>query len=260
MKFAIRVNTLKTTREEFLGLLDKEGVGYEEFLPYDLAFIIPDLPKEQFTALPLYTEGLCYIQSLSSQLPVIVLDPQPQERVLDLCAAPGGKTLQIADHMENTGEVVANDVSRNRLFKVRAMLERYGVENVTVRNSRGEQMWRREEGAFDRVLIDAPCSMCQVLPAKKIRSLAKRQRALLHSAYTMTKPGGVLVYSTCTLTQEENEDTVSWLLDREEGATLEGFEFKDSWESDQTKTGTLRIESSENGFEPFFLAKFRKSF
>jgi 16S rRNA (cytosine1407-C5)-methyltransferase len=178
-----------------------------------------------------YTDGWLYVQSLSSMVPPLVLQPQPGERILDLTAAPGSKTTQMATLMENQGEILANDTSLVRLFKLQANLNTQGVTNTTTRRSSGQDLWQAFPEYFDRTLVDVPCSMegrflCSVPKTyenwspKKNKELVLRQRALLRSAVSATKPGGVIVYSTCTLSPDENEGVVDWLL-KKEGTAIE---------------------------------------
>jgi len=170
--------------------------------------------------------GLYRIQEEVSMLPVGLLDPQPGERVLDLCAAPGNKTVQIALAMANTGTVVANDSKRGRIAAIRQSVKCLGLMNVavTVRDGQG---FDARAGAFDRVLVDAPCT-CegtfrkvgrpQVVEALQRERAAALQIRLLRSAVALTRTGGRIVYSTCTFSPEENEAVVDTLLRESEGA------------------------------------------
>ncbi|MCK8516452.1 RsmB/NOP family class I SAM-dependent RNA methyltransferase [Methylonatrum kenyense] len=167
-----------------------------------------------------FLAGLSRIQEEVSMLPVVLLDPQPGERVLDLCAAPGNKTAQIAIAMQDTGTVVANDSKRGRIAALRQMIKRLGLTSCSVTVRDGQGMDRRA-GTFDRVLVDAPCS-CEGTFRKvrvpepvddelRLRSAAVQLR-LLHRAVALTRPGGRIVYSTCTFAPEENEAVVDAIL------------------------------------------------
>lgn len=168
-----------------------------------------------------YLAGLAHAQEVASQVPVHLLDPRPGERILDLCAAPGGKTSQIAFALENRGTVVANDLSGGRLRALRGNLDRLGLVNVSVTRGDGGNL-PRGVGVFDRVLVDAPCSGEGTLRrnapppvelgADYSNSLARRQRTLLRKAVQRTRPGGRIVYSTCTFAPEENELVVEAIL------------------------------------------------
>jgi len=166
--------------------------------------------------------GLLYVQEAAQALAVIALDPQPGEAILDLCAAPGGKTTHLAARMQGLGPLVANEPSGRRQQALLSNLNRLGVLNATVTGYRGEGFPLATR--FDRVLVDAPCSaegtvrkepsLWSGASASTIARLARLQKRLIVRAYDLLRPGGVLVYATCTLAPEENESVVAHLLDR----------------------------------------------
>jgi 16S rRNA (cytosine1407-C5)-methyltransferase len=220
-----------------------------------------------------------YLQSLSSMLAVQALDPQPGERILDLCAAPGSKTSQTAARMNNTGSVTAVEAVRGRFYQLRSVLRLLGVENVQCLCMDGRRFAARGE-LFDRVLVDAPCSSegrfrhdnaktFAYWSLRKIKEMAKKQRGLLLNAGRQVRPGGVLVYSTCTFAPEENEAVVNWFLKKSEGIfTVEPVSFTNigvypaltSWEGktfDSQVQHCMRILPGEKT-EGFFIAKFSK--
>ncbi len=168
--------------------------------------------------------GLFYVQELVQALPVLVLDPKPGETILDLCAAPGGKTTYTSDRMANRGLLVANEPNGRRAQGLLANLNRMGALNVAVTGYRGESFPLAEP--FDRVLVDAPCSAEGTLRREKslrqgaypsvIKRMALLQRRLILRGYDLLRPGGTLVYSTCTFAPEENEAVVAFLLDERE--------------------------------------------
>jgi NOL1/NOP2/sun family putative RNA methylase len=169
--------------------------------------------------------GRVYIQNPSSYLAVRLLDPQPGEEILDLAAAPGGKTIAIAAAMANTGRVAAVEPVKQRFHRMRANLERCGVTNVDFYQRDGRGVGRAVGERFDRVLLDAPCSSEARMrwndpstyahwSLRKIKETQRKQKSLLRSAYASLKPGGVLVYSTCSYAPEENELVVQHLLRR----------------------------------------------
>lgn len=176
-----------------------------------------------------YCAGLAHAQEESSQLPVTLLDLSPGQRVLDLCAAPGGKTAQIACALGNRGTLIANDRAPERIKALIGNLDRLGILNVTVTCCDGVN-FPATAGQFDRVLVDAPCSGEGTLrrnPVRRINPLslhyerfASRQRALLRKAVQRCRPGGRIVYSTCTFAPEENELVVADLLDEQRGRLL----------------------------------------
>ena len=173
--------------------------------------------------------GLYYVQELTQTLPVRVLDPQPGERVLDLCAAPGGKTTQIAARMAGRGLLVVNEPAGRRQPALLANLTRLEVVNSVVVSRRGEEFPLGQ--TFDRVLVDAPCSgegtlrkdssMRLGAAARMVARLSKLQKRLIVRGFDLLRSGGRLVYSTCTFAPEENEAVVAELLERREHAVIE---------------------------------------
>ncbi|RMF83828.1 MAG: RsmB/NOP family class I SAM-dependent RNA methyltransferase [Nitrospinota bacterium] len=224
----LRVNTLKVARERFLELAQKKGYELKPIPWYPDAFLALNLESPGTTLE--YFLGYYYPQGLSSMIPPLLLDPQPEETVLDLCAAPGGKTSQLAQLMQNRGLIVANDITMHRLRSLKANLERLGILNTLTTQYHGQNFPTRFR--FDRVLVDAPCSGSGTYrgkqgeqgierPAWLIRRLSKLQKQLIVRAFDLLKPGGCLVYSTCTYAPEENEEVIAHLLQTREDAVLE---------------------------------------
>ncbi len=232
-----RVNTLKATREEIITALREAHITVQQVPWYKDAFILRSHSKRELMELPIYTSGKIYIQSLASMVPPVVLDPKPHETVLDLTAAPGSKTSQIAGMMHATGTLVANDNNKVRFFKLKHNMELLGVADerpdwtFTLRMEHGAGLCREYPAFFDKILLDAPCSAearfvegdiktYGYWSERKIKEMAYKQRQLLLSAWGALKPGGTLVYSTCTFAPEENEIQVARLLSRNADATL----------------------------------------
>lgn len=183
---------------------------------------------------PYHKAGLYYLQEPSAMVPVAVLDPQPGERILDLCAAPGGKTTQIQSRMGNQGVLIANDPNPKRVQSLSRNLERWGARNTAVICETPSRISDHLAGYFDRVLVDAPCSgegtfRSQPGEIKKwspnfIERCCHIQDEILWFAGKMVKPQGVLVYSTCTFNQAENEGTVARFLEKNPEFTIEAIE------------------------------------
>ena len=209
-----------------------------------------------------------YSQGVESQIPVLVLDPRPGETVLDLCAAPGSKATQIAAHMNNEGMLVANEPVRDRFFRLKSVVDLMGAR-VTLKMVDGR---RFSSALFDRILVDAPCSSegrfnvhepktTRYWSVRKVHEMAHKQKGLLLNASRLLKPGGVLVYATCTFAVEENEAVVDWLLRKTEGRlSLEPIALDDV-PSYPVQTfnprvaGCLRV-LPDGRMEGFFTAKF----
>ncbi|GIO16662.1 ribosomal RNA small subunit methyltransferase F [Cohnella xylanilytica] len=179
---------------------------------------------------PWHAAGLYYIQEPSAMIAAELLDPRPGEIVLDLAAAPGGKTTQIAGRMAGRGLLVANEIHAGRAKILAENVERMGIPNAVVANAAPDELSARWPEAFDRIMLDAPCSgegmfrkdpdaMGEWSP-EAVETCAARQRSILPDAARMLKPGGRLVYSTCTFNREENEETIAWFLSRHPEFTL----------------------------------------
>jgi 16S rRNA (cytosine1407-C5)-methyltransferase len=279
-KLSVRVNSLVTTVDIVISFLEKEGIATERVPWYTNALLLPTATANQITSLDIYQQGHLYVQSLSSMLPALILDPQEDENILDLAAAPGSKTTQIAQLMNNTGKIIANDLSRQRLYKLHAVLEQQKITNSKVLLSKGEYLWKKYPNYFDKVLVDVPCTMegrfysedpltFKDWTVKKSKKLSYIQKQLLRSAFYSTKPGGIIVYATCTLSPEENEEIIDWLCKEEgehvtiEKVSLPHFSFHSplkEWGNTIFHSGvtnTVRVYPSEL-LEGFFIAKIRR--
>ena len=207
-------------------------------------------------------------------LKIIVLNPKEGEKVLDLTAAPGSKTTQMAATMNNNGQIVANELDKIRCERLKYNVNTQGASIVEVVNGRGELLGREYEDYFDKVLLDAPCSgegrfdarsviTYQNWSEKTVRDLAKLQKKLFKSAYTALKQGGIMVYSTCTLNKEENEMVLEWALENLNVKLLDiNIEIKDkipafSDRKNSSINKAIRILPSKT-MEGFFVAKFVK--
>lgn len=278
---AIRVNTLVSTIEEVEEVLKTNKIRCEKLSWYPSALVLPEVTTKDITSLSEYGQGKIYIQSLSSMIPAVVLDPQKDEDILDMTAAPGSKTTQIAALMNNKGTIIANDISRARMYKLKENLKNFHVKNTKLTFIHGEQIWKKYPELFDKTLVDAPCSMegrfktndhdsYKDWSFKKVKELSHRQKYLLRSAISATKVGGSIIYSTCTLSPEENEEVVDWVLEKEKDKVhLEKIEVQGldqaingltSWKEktfDKSLSKTLRITPNDI-YEGFFVAKIVK--
>ena len=218
---AFRACPLVAPEAEALARLEAEGVPFSSIDGIPGAFLAPD--RAALLASGAYASGALYVQNASSQLPPHLLAPEAGERVLDLCAAPGSKTGQLAALMEDRGEIAAVEKVRGRYYKLRANMEAQGVTCVAAWLGDGARVWQSETEAFDRVLLDAPCSTegrflagdpetTHYWSKRKINEMRAKQRRLLFSGLMALRPGGTLVYSTCTFAPEENEATLAKAL------------------------------------------------
>lgn len=215
---SLSVNRLKTTPEA----LEKRLPFFVEPSPFYRDGRIFDTAEQGVGHLALHHAGAFYIQEPSASAAVTLLDPQPHEKILDLCAAPGGKSAQIASCLRHTGLLWSNEAIKNRSRILLSNLERMGAAQCVVSSAYPEVFAKRLSGYFDRVLVDAPCSgegMFRKHPegiaewsAEAVRMCAVRQLAILNSAAPCVRGGGILVYSTCTFSQKENEGVITQFL------------------------------------------------
>ncbi len=220
-----RINPLKGERETIVTILKRAGIHLNSlaWYPNREAFWIHERDREALLHSAPYQEGQIYVQNLSSMVPPLVVNPQPEERILDLTAAPGSKTLQMAGFMQNTGELVAVELVRPRFFKLLSNLKMQGVTNVQAMQQNGERLWRKWPESFDRVLLDTPCSTegrfhasnprtFKYWSERKIKEMTRKQKRLFYGAVQSLKVGGTLVYSTCSFAPEENEAIIHHAL------------------------------------------------
>ncbi len=219
---AIRINTLKASKEEVENRLRAWRVPFREVPFNPLGLIIEDdhLPLSQTIDFFL---GKFYYQGVSSQIPPLVLNPKAGERVLDMTASPGSKSTQMAALMENKGFLVLNDVSLKRLQALNTNIQKVGAVNYAVYRQPGERIGNVLPEFFDKVLLDAPCTALGIIHShpevyswwtwRRMQKIIEKQRQLLISAYKALKVGGELVYSTCSIAPEENEELIQFMLD-----------------------------------------------
>lgn len=276
-----RTNTVKITTKELERTLHAKGINFKKVPWYPDAFILdPVIPKSVLVESEFVKEGLIYIQGLSSMIPPLLLDPKEDELICDLTAAPGSKTSQMAMLMRNTGKIVANDISRSRMYKLKDNLATQGVINTESSIFPGQALWKRYPEQFDKTLVDVPCTLEGRFSAldpqtyadwkpKKIKILSQLQKFLLRSAVALTKPGGIIIYSTCTFEPEENESVVEWVLQKEGKALqVESFDLSvgdfqeglTAWHKKQFNASlkkTRRVLPSTI-MEGFYVAKIKK--
>jgi NOL1/NOP2/sun family putative RNA methylase len=275
----IWTNTLKTSPERLVHLLPAHGIELEalSWRPGGFKLLGHDGKPGNHWG---FLGGLYHVQEEVSLLPVFLLDPQPGDRVLDLCAAPGNKTAQIAVAMGNQGTVVANDRDYHRIRAVHHMTERLGILNTSTTLYDGAN-YPKAAGLFDRILVDVPCT-CEGTTRKSpevvldptgglSRKMPGGQKALLRKAIQLCRPGGRIVYSSCTYAPEENEAVIDALL-REIGrhvvrlvpARVDGFRFSKGlqvWQGeafDESLQFAMRIWPHQNDTGGFFVAVLEK--
>ena len=275
LRQSLRVNTLKAARDKILTLLGNVRLRQLPF--YRDGFSVDG--KYSLGNHLTHNLGLIYVQEAASMLPVVVVEPQPGEVVMDLCAAPGSKTTQISQLMDNQGLLVANEISRKRMRGLIHNVKRCGLMNEVVISINGHKAHRIFSDYFDRVLIDAPCSAEGTIRRSKavlyhwgvsnIQRMSRLQIGLATSAFRTLRPGGTMVYSTCTIAPEENEMVISYLLEKYPEAELLPIEVKSfktrqgvtHWQGvtyDRRVKNCVRVLPQDNDTAPFFIARLTK--
>ncbi len=222
--------------------------------------------------------GYIYIQEAASMIPPIVLNPRPDEHILDMCASPGSKASQMAAMMESKGVLVANDYKGDRLAPLGLNMQRVGATNAVLTLMTGHHFKDKVPEVFDRILVDAPCSgtgtirksikTITIWNPNMVKRLSATQKKLMESAYLALKPGGTMVYSTCTLEPEEDEGNISFMLDKYPDLKTEKIELDIrrsqpvmSFEGKEYNSGVkncLRLWPQDNDTEGFFVTRLKK--
>jgi 16S rRNA (cytosine967-C5)-methyltransferase len=265
----LRANRLKTTREELIGKLREAGIEAEAAPRAPQAIRIRG--GASIARLPGFEEGLFFVQAEASQLVALLLDPKPGERVWDASAAPGGKATHLAELMNDAGEIVATDISARGIDRLRENLARLRIASIRPVVADAADAPPDDLAApYDRILADLPCTGLGTLrshPEAKwlkseadLRRLSQIQKKILDRVSAYLKPGGTLVYSTCTLTREENEDVVGDFLQRHKEYTLEdAAQFLPAGAKTMARGKYFMALPHRHDTDGFFAARMRKA-
>ena len=276
LRRSIRINTIFGSIEEI-----KKGIEQKNWILQPIpwckeGFWISHPVRRDVGNLLEHHLGMIYVQEAASMIPPLILNPQPGDLVLDMCAAPGSKTTQMGAMMESTGLIVANDYKGQRLRSLGLNLQRSCLTNVLITLMHGKRFYQFQ---FDKILLDAPCSgtgtirkslkTITIWNAGMISKLARQQKELIQRAFENLKPGGEMVYSTCSVEPEEDEGVVDFLLKKFPDAEIMNVKLPglktslavtefDGIKYDPRVKNTLRIWPQDNDTEGFFIAKIRK--
>lgn len=258
----IQINRLRVNTEDYLRALDRSGIAYRVF---------PELPgcvepeQGKVTGLPGYEEGLFYVQDRAARIAVQAADVRPGLRILDACAAPGGKSLAAALDAEGRCQLISCDLHEKKLRLIRSSFQKLGLDSCLETQAADARCFRPEwEDCFDLVLADVPCSGLGVIRKRpeirrkseeELRSLPAIQKDILDNLCRYVKPGGVLLYSTCTVLPEENRDQIRFFLHRHADFTAEDF----SVGSICSTEGCYSFWPQIDGTDGFFAAKLRRN-
>ncbi len=266
-KVTLRVNTIKSSAEKIEEELKNHKIEYETVEWNKEAFIIKNKREKEIEELEIYKNGEIYLQSLSSMLPPIVLEPKEGTDILDMAAAPGGKTTQIAALVNNKASITACELNNIRAQRLKYNIEKQGATCVYVMQTDARKI--NDFFSFDQILLDAPCSgsgtlnvndenLNKIFTEKLVQKSVKSQKELLKKALKVLKLGQEMVYSTCSILQEENEDIINTLNKKEYEIIPIQFSGIQQLPMLPTKIeGTLCVMPTEL-YEGFFVAKIRK--
>ena len=267
-RVTLRVNTIKSNTEKIEKELKNQQIEYEKVKWSKDAFIIKNKREKEIEELEIYKNGEIYLQSLSSMLPPIVLEPKEKTDILDMAAAPGGKTTQIAALVNNNASITACELNNIRAQRLKYNIEKQGATCVYVMQTDARRI--DDFFSFDQILLDAPCSgsgtlnlntpnLNQTFTEKLVQKSVKSQKELLKKALKILKPGKEMVYSTCSILQEENDNIIKTLNNKEYEIVPIEFEGSEQLPLLPTKIkGTLCVMPNEL-YEGFFVAKIRKN-
>ena len=261
---SLRINTIKTTKEQVLKVLNDNNITYEEFPWYDSA-LVANTTEEELTKLDIYNNGEIYLQSLSSQLPPLFLEPKDNELILDMAAAPGGKTTQIAALSNNKAMITAIEKNKIRSERLQYNIDKQGAKKVSVLNTDARNL--NEYFMFDKILLDAPCSGSGTITNNNFNNFnedlvnrsIKFQTSLITEAIKHLKVGGELIYSTCSIIPDENDRIINYVLENNKSIELVPLDLTNYQDLPQlySKEGTLTILPTKY-YEGFYVAKIKK--
>ena len=267
-KVTLRVNTIKTNSSNIEKVLEENNIKYKKVSWYSEGYIIENVKETEIENLDIYKNGEIYLQSLSSMLPPIILEPKENTDILDMTAAPGGKTTEIATLVVNKARITAIEMNKIRAQKLKYNIEKQGVTCVYIMEQDARKL--NDFFSFDNVLLDAPCSgsgtinindtnLEKTFTEQLIKKSKKSQNELLKKAIKVLKKGSKMVYSTCSILQEENENIIENVL-KENKVEIVDIDFKGIEDIPKLPTrikGTLCVAPTKE-YEGFFVAKLKK--
>lgn len=264
-KVSIRVNDIKADYDEVYDELEEMGYDIEEGSVCPEAICIKG--GKSIESNPLFQEGKITVQDESAMLIAPLLEIEEGMEVLDLCSAPGGKTTHIAEILQNTGKVLAFDVHESKLNLIKENCERLGITNVEVGTNDATKLNAALVASSDRILIDVPCSGLGIIRKKPeikwnkkrndLREIISIQRDIMENAWQYLKSGGIMLYSTCTLNKEENEENIEWFVNSHKDCEVKKIFIGKKDNLIYNRDGSLTIMPNEN-MDGFFVAKLEK--
>ncbi len=267
-KVTLRVNTIKSNVEEIIDVFNKNKINFQRVSWYKDAFILNGVKECDIEKMDIYKEGKIYLQNLSSMIPPLILDPKDNEDILDMAAAPGGKTTQISALSQNKSYITACEKNRIRIEKLKYNIDKQGAKCITIIKKDSRNL--DEFFSFDKILLDSPCSgsgtillnnefTYKFFSENLVLKSQKVQRELLFKAINVLKKGKEMVYSTCSILKDENENIVQEMIDKKlvEIVPIDMLNFQEIPKLNCKLSGALLVCPNEL-YEGFFVVKLRK--
>jgi 16S rRNA (cytosine967-C5)-methyltransferase len=262
---SVRVNEIKADYDEVFEELEKLEYDIEEGVICPEAICIKG--GKSIESNPLFKEGKITVQDESAMVVAPLLELKEGMKVIDLCSAPGGKTTHIAEMLQNTGKVLAFDIHEAKLGLIKENCERLGITNVEINTNDATKLNSELVESSDRILIDVPCSGIGIIRKKPeikwnkaradLRDIIPIQREIMENSWQYLRSGGIMVYSTCTLNKEENEENIDWFLSSHKDCSVKKIFIGNQDNLIYNKNGSLTIMPNEN-MDGFFIAKLEK--
>ena len=263
----IRINTLKTSVDYLLNYLKENNIEYKTVTWSNTALIITNREEDEIRELDIYKNGYIYLQSLSSQLPPLFVNPKENENILDMAAAPGGKTTELQALADNKAQITAVEKNQVRFERLEYNINKLGAKKINI--IKKDARFLDDYFTFDKILLDAPCSGSGTLTKETINDFnedlvtrsVNTQKQLINKAFRLLKKDGILTYSTCSILKCENDEVIKYLLDNNPNAeiihmNLTGYQGLPIIKNDIP--GTLTIRPNEL-YEGFYIAQIKKT-
>ena len=263
----IRINTLKTTVDYLLNYLKDNNIEYKTVNWSNTALIITNRVEDEIRELDIYKDGYIYLQSLSSQLPPLFVNPKENENILDMAAAPGGKTTELQALADNKAQITAVEKNQVRFERLEYNINKLGAKKINI--IKKDARFLDDYFTFDKILLDAPCSGSGTLTKETINDFSEElvsrsvntQKQLISKAFRLLKKDGILTYSTCSILKSENDEVIKYLLDNNPNAEIIHLNLTEYQELPVIKNdipGTLTIRPNEL-YEGFYIAQIKKT-
>ena len=260
----IRINTLKTSVDYIFSYLKDNNIDYETVSWSNTALIIKNKQEEDLEKLDIYEKGYIYFQSLSSQLPPIFVNPKENENILDMTAAPGGKTTELQALANNQALITAVEKNQIRSERLEYNINKLGAKKINI--IRKDARFLDDYFTFDKILLDAPCSGSGTLTNETLNDFSEElvtrssntQKQLITKAFNLLKKDGILTYSTCSILKCENDEVVKYLLDNNPNAEIIHLNYQDLPTIKNDIPGTVTLYPNDL-YEGFYIAQIKKT-